>query len=267
MTAYLSVCAIYRDEAAYLREWIEFHRLAGVERFFLYDNGSVDDHRRILKPYLEQGSVVLHDWPQREGQLPAYEHCLTEHRNDSRWIAFLDCDEFLFSPTGRPVSEFLAEYEQWPAVGVNWAVFGTSGHRTRPPGLVIENYLCRTSDPRSNTHIKSIVDPTRVARCVDPHWFAYESGSAVDENKNPIDDSAFTESVSFSRFRVNHYHMKSEGEYRKKLLAGTADGKPRRPWRGFKKLDARLSQERDETILIYLPQMRKALAGAGKDSL
>src|SRR5204862_6564712 len=27
--AYLSVCAIYRDEAAYLREWSEFHLLVG----------------------------------------------------------------------------------------------------------------------------------------------------------------------------------------------------------------------------------------------
>ena len=28
-----------------MREWIEFHRLMGVERFFLYDHDSVDDHR------------------------------------------------------------------------------------------------------------------------------------------------------------------------------------------------------------------------------
>ena len=34
---YLSICAVYRDEGPYLREWIEFHRLVGVERFYLYD--------------------------------------------------------------------------------------------------------------------------------------------------------------------------------------------------------------------------------------
>ena len=27
---YLAVCAIYRNEGPYLREWIEFHRLVGV---------------------------------------------------------------------------------------------------------------------------------------------------------------------------------------------------------------------------------------------
>ena len=48
MTSYLSICAVYRDEAPYLREWVEFHRLVGVERFFLYNNDSVDEHREVL---------------------------------------------------------------------------------------------------------------------------------------------------------------------------------------------------------------------------
>src|SRR5919198_1069368 len=62
MTAYLSACTLYRDDAEYLREWIEFHRLVGVERFFLYNNYSEDSHREVLAPYIENDIVVLHDW-------------------------------------------------------------------------------------------------------------------------------------------------------------------------------------------------------------
>lgn len=40
---YLSIGAIFKDEAPYLAEWIEFHRLVGVEHFFLYDNLSTDE--------------------------------------------------------------------------------------------------------------------------------------------------------------------------------------------------------------------------------
>src|SRR5919204_208118 len=58
---YLSACAIYRDEAPYLREWIEFHGLVGVQRFFLYDDGSTDHHDEVLAPYIEDGTVVRHD--------------------------------------------------------------------------------------------------------------------------------------------------------------------------------------------------------------
>ena len=86
---YLAACTIYRDAASYLAEWIEFHRLVGVERFFLYDNGSADDHREVLAPYVDEGIAVVHDWPLpfigRRGRgraLPrAFEHCLGAHRD------------------------------------------------------------------------------------------------------------------------------------------------------------------------------------------
>ena len=55
MKGYLSVCAIYKNEARYLAEWLEFHLLAGVEHFFLYNNNSTDDHREVLAPYLRAG--------------------------------------------------------------------------------------------------------------------------------------------------------------------------------------------------------------------
>ena len=47
---YLAICAIFRDEAPFLDEWIAFHRLMGVEHFFLYDNGSVDNPRSNSRP-------------------------------------------------------------------------------------------------------------------------------------------------------------------------------------------------------------------------
>ena len=98
MRSYLSIVAIYRDEAVYLREWVEFHRIVGVERFFLYDNFSVDDHREVLAPYLDEGIVVLHEWPVFPGQIPAYDDALRRHGAESRWIAFIDLDEFVGDP-------------------------------------------------------------------------------------------------------------------------------------------------------------------------
>ena len=110
MRTYLSACAIYRNEAPYLREWIDFHRLVGVERFFLYDNGSDDEHRDVLARY-RGDLVVVREWDQSPGQLAAYEHCLAEHGSESRWIAFIDVDEFLFSPAGDSVADALRRYD------------------------------------------------------------------------------------------------------------------------------------------------------------
>ena len=58
----LYVCAIFKNETPYLKEWIEFHRIVGVEKFILYQNNSVDDYRYVLDPYVAEGIVELIDW-------------------------------------------------------------------------------------------------------------------------------------------------------------------------------------------------------------
>jgi hypothetical protein len=253
---YFSICAIFRNEAPYLREWMEFHKLVGTERFFLYDNASTDGSRATLEPYVASGLAVVRDWPHFPGQLSAYADCIERHRDDSRWIAFIDLDEFLFSPTGRPIGELLPDFEEWPAVGVNWANFGTSGHLEKPGALVIESYLMRVRNPRARRTIKSIVDPRRVTGCDNPHFFEYRDGVAVDELKRPIEgpDFARTESPSWSLLRVNHYWTKSEQEFREKIVATRSDtGEPRAP------VEPRHGDVVDEAILIYLPALREAL--------
>jgi hypothetical protein len=260
---YLSVCAIYRDEAPYLREWIEFHRLVGVERFYLYDNLSTDDHLAVLAPYVASGVVVLHDWPLVErAQLPAYDDCVSRHRDESRWIAFIDIDEFLFSPGGQPLPDVLGDYERWPAVGVNWAVFGPSGHERKPPGLVIESYDQRIrpdANTIATTTIKSIVDPARVVRASGVHTFTYERLGTVDENQYPISGGR-TKSPSIERLRVNHYLTKSLEEFQK---LGTRVGQ--NPYSSRRRFELATREawerdtERDETIMRFLPELRDAL--------
>jgi len=255
-TAYLSVCAVYKNEAPYLREWIEFHRLVGVEHFFLYNHRSTDEHREMLAPYLEEGVVSLRDWDaELLDQREVYDHCLEEHGHRSRWIAFIDLDEFLFSPSGPSVPEVLREYEGWPGIGVNWAVFGTSGHERRPPGLVIENYLMRVEHP-ANRFIKSIVDPSRALRCIMIHDFEYDALMTMDENHYPV-HSVRSKSVSFSRLRINHYLTKSNEEARAKV------DRPNK-WRDHVRwrsdgLEQDFPQVQDQTILKYVPAVREAL--------
>ena len=269
MKPYLSVCSLYRDDAPYLREWIEFHRLVGVERFFLYNNESADEHRGVLAPYVEEGIVVVHDWPvpfmsSAGGPglaiVRGFDHCLTEHGDDARWIAFIDVDEFLFSPTFRPISELLADYEAWPGVGVSRLDFGTSGHRTRPPGLVIENYVRRRHyPPDAEGALKTIVDPARTIRCLGPHHFLLEDGHAVDEHKRTIDGSrGNVGEVSFSRLRINHYQTRSQAELEEKLSLWQEVGWMRVGFK-FNVRAGTFDTEEDDVITHYVPALEGAL--------
>ncbi len=258
---YLSACAIYRDEAPYLAEWLEFHRLVGFERFYLYDNFSTDHHLDVLQPYIEEGLVVLHDWPRFPGQFEAYDHCIATYGERSRWIGFFDIDEFVFSPTYRPVPDVLTEYEQWPGVCVNVPRFGTSGHQTKPDGLVTENYTVRLQAPASRT-VKSIVDPAAVDHCLNAHVFRYNRRVAVDENHYPVHGTV-SKSPSMERLRANHYYSKSEEELRAKHQRLTADyAWERRPLPDSEGLAEREAERgvSDESILRYVDPLRQALA-------
>jgi hypothetical protein len=262
MRPYLSIHSIYYNEAYYLREWIEFHRLVGVERFFLYNNFSTDDHRAVLEPYVEAGTVVLHDWPVTPAQLPAFRDGLERHRDDSTWMAFIDIDEFLFSPTGSKVSALLRNYEEFPGVGINRIDFGTSGHEVRQPGLAIENYVRRSAlDRPRNLHIKSVVQPSLVKeRAGNPHFFRYLDGrKAVNEQREPIKGDA-TGVVSCEVFRINHYITRSQEERNAKLSGPDVLRGTRRNVKGASERDKILNAELDEAILRYAPALREALA-------
>lgn len=56
---YLALTAIFRDEAPYLKEWIEFYRTIGVEHFYLHNHLSQDNFAEVLKPYIDDGIVTL----------------------------------------------------------------------------------------------------------------------------------------------------------------------------------------------------------------
>lgn len=271
MRCVLAICAVFKDEAAYLREWVEFHQLMGVERFYLYNNNSSDRYLDALQPHIASGAVILHEWPQHPAQLQAYEHCLKTHGAETDWLGFIDVDEFLFSPNAQLLPDVLAEYADHPAVGVNWVMFGSSGHKQKPAGGVLENYLRRGelesgvpythlrrpdgSYRSENAHIKSIVQPSKVEACTNPHYMQYANGArAVDENGQPI-DGPFTAKVSVNKLRINHYWSKSEEECRIKFNRGFADGSGARDWNEFLLHEAILNTVHDDTALRVVAQL------------
>jgi hypothetical protein len=256
----LAICAIFRDEARYLPEWVAFHRLVGAERFYLYDNGSADNWRAALAPELAERIVDVVDWPHRPGQISAYADCLQRHRTDTRWIAFIDIDEFLFSPTGRSLPSVLRDFRTWPGVAVCSRYFGTGGWDEPPDGLVIESYLMRAPDDFApNTLVKSIVFPRMTVRPTDiPHHFLYRhhrSAAGEDGLPAPHGDRI---PPTVDLLRINHYYTRSRAEYEAKLSAPSGFGTRAEDLLGA---DPRFPPDavRDATIVRWAPFVRRAL--------
>lgn len=150
----VSVCAIFKNEAPFLKEWIEYHRLIGVEHFYLYNNFSTDNYMAILSPYIEKDVVTLIDWPisgNDNAQNKAYTDCLSKYRGETHWLAIIDLDEFINLKKNNSIGKWLQRYQKYPSVYLFWKHFGTTGIIKHLPGdLVLEKYtscwcnLCNT---------------------------------------------------------------------------------------------------------------------------
>lgn len=190
---YLSAVAIFKNEARHLDEWLAFCALEGVEHVLLYDHSSTDNPIDVLQPWIDSGFVELFDWPLpwkggAGAQTEAYMDALERLRGQSRWAAFIDIDEFLFSPTGHKLPDVMKRYEAHAGVIVNWQCYGTSGHKTRPAGLTIERYTRRAKTGWArNRRVKTIVDPLLAVEPQSPHLFSVLPGhTLVTEDLSPV---------------------------------------------------------------------------------
>ena len=162
----LSICAIFRDQAPYLAEWMEYHLLAGVQHFYLYNHKSADNATAELAPYVRAGVLDLHQWdlaghPQKE----AFLHCTHKYGHESRWLAMIDVDEFLLAGDGltQDVKDVVRQFEAEPrdttgpdtgqqdaalpaVLYVQEMFYGHQGYDAPPSGLVIENYANHSDD-------------------------------------------------------------------------------------------------------------------------
>ena len=97
----LAVVAILKDEGNYLKEWLDYHLLAGVDHFYLYDNDSSDNQAEVAKPYVEAGLVDYFPLPGKAMQMVAYNDAVKRFKFHCRYMAFIDLDEFVYPKVDR----------------------------------------------------------------------------------------------------------------------------------------------------------------------
>lgn len=230
----LAIVAILKNEAPYIREWLEYHLMAGVEHFYLYDNDSEDNLTEVLKPFIDAELVDYVSMPGKVAQMLAYNHATAAHRYECRYLTFIDADEFIFPKGGRSIKEVLHDVldddPNAAGLAINWHMFGSGGNATADIGAgVIDRFRYRAPDKFEvekqfgNGHVKTIANP----RCIDvltiPHFAFYYAGKhAIDENGKPV-QSWFNGDVPDKKIIINHYYTKSREEYERKVVRGNAD--------------------------------------------
>lgn len=250
---YISILTTIKNEAPYIKEWIEYHRIIGVERFYIYDNESTDNIKEVLESYIKEGIVIYNFFGGTGKQLDIYEDGINRYGKNTFWMGIIDLDEFIV-PVETDLKTFLKDYEKYPGVAMNWIQFDGNDHVEKPKGLVVENYkrAFKLNHPL-NQITKTIVQPKYVMEYLTAHHFQYFNGFAVNENFEYSKERDMPNSVK--KIRVHHYATKSLEEYKAKINKRDNDGEIKNNMSIYKAEDSYI----DNTIDKYIPELKKRL--------
>lgn len=227
----VSICAIFKNEAPYMREWIEFHRIVGVDHFYMYNNFSNDAYKDVLQPYIEEDLVTLIEWPHKQAQMKCYFDCLKRFSSESEWIGFIDLDEFVVPKTRNTIYDILKPFQKnRPSVMIYWRVFGSSGKIDRNrDGLVTEDFtVCW---PKYDTVGKCFLNTAYMFNYGIPEnltmhsfWGSYKGWLLPPVNiyDNPVIMGSNWFGGKSTDIQINHYFTKTYKEYIEKSSRGDA---------------------------------------------
>jgi hypothetical protein len=269
-----AIVAIIKNEKKYIKEWIEFYIIQGVEKIFIYDNGSSDEIVEYLGQYIQSGKCIIIPWQTFFSvkhnnfsiQALAYAHAICNFGCDFRWMGFFDVDEFLFPVKEGNLIDCLAQFDHFPSISIPWTNFGPNGHTDQPNGLVIENYtecspLPLLRSQRALLRYKTIVDPSAISG-MGTHYFPLIGFGQVLINENgerrSFSDSRDPSFATNRFFQLNHYFAKSLSDIEVRLQKGrvSKNGKISENYLDKRLKAYELSKTVDVKILRFVEPLR-----------
>jgi len=234
----ISACATVKNEAPYLEEWLRYHSLQGVEHFYIHDDESTDGTMNILKEWETAGKATIYTGfrkPNVPPQRAFYDFIAKEKKDETKWCAFLDIDEFYHGE--KTMNELLSGLnDNVSAMEIGWCHYGSDGLLENDGRLVIERFLKHSdSSFYRNWYPKTIAKLANVVKCRNVHIFEYSDGIILNSDLKDITRYDFNKRLNqidsyWKACRINHYYVKSLAEYREKMKKGYADSAARRTY-------------------------------------
>src|SRR5258708_3259374 len=110
----LAVCTIFQNDAKYLPEWIEFHQQQGVEHFYLYNNLSQDNWKKMLeKLTMRPKNYIYHTTIKSIVQPEFVIDCVNPH-----WFIFTP-GKFHVSENKEIIATYFTEYPSVENLRIN----------------------------------------------------------------------------------------------------------------------------------------------------
>lgn len=166
----------------------------------------------------------------------------------------IDADE-LIVPRRGDVRDLIEANADAPAVVPNWAMYGSPGHKTRPPGLMIETFLRRANPTFGVAGSSSLSSGRRLcAVCTGRMPFLLTGPARTAAGRTPrqlVLDAMV--GIEHAVAQINHYFTKSLQGWQERQARGYRCGHG--GWRAepFAKYDHNVIEDR--SALRSLPQV------------
>jgi hypothetical protein len=143
----LSIVVYFKNEGHILFEWVMHHLNQGVDHIYLVDNDSGDGYKNdnihwlahlvnLEKITIMQGK----GWHQRD----AYNKIAQLASTETKWLAAIDMDEFMYSPVGTSLSETLEEHYNFTEVRevrLHWKLISMGANLFQKQSIIAGNVM------------------------------------------------------------------------------------------------------------------------------
>ena len=231
------ICAIAKNENAYLYEWAVYHLSLGFSHIYVYDNNDVDGERVddvFANTEIASQISVFDVRGEKFVQKKVYNEFYA--KACFNWCAFIDIDEFITLTEHEMIQEYLSSITQCDVIHLNWMCYGDNGKVSYERGNVVERFsrpwkynVYYGSSRLENSHVKSII---KNGLCLDwtyekggwesnPHtpYGNFRVGNSIGEQ---IENSPFSE-ICYKKAYIRHYATKTIEEYAIKVARQCAD--------------------------------------------
>ena len=215
-----------RDEPN-IAEWVAHHLLLGFDKVIIFDHLSTIPIETIVNTNFNGKLDIIKVEGSGNIKLKLMQQAINMASNyNYSWMLYLDADEFLNLNKYNHVKPFLDMFPHADAIGINWLMFGTSGHHKQPKGLLTDNFI--RSELRLNKHVKSFVRPSVAVKVVNPHFYIivnpkrYYSCNRTRMGMQPFNEQPlpFINSQAY----IAHYYTQSEEEHIRRKSRNLDDG-------------------------------------------
>jgi hypothetical protein len=231
----LSFFLLIKDGAKYLNEWLAYHYSIGIEHFYIINDMSSDNIKEVLEPWKKLGIVDVIYFNINGMQREIYTYFCRELAGLTKWLGFLDLDEFLVVKE-KNVLDYLNSFpENTSAIEINWCCFGSSGLENYENVFVTKRFRKYSDiDFEANMHVKSIIKLGENCIFLSPHSVFPSVSNIRNSNKELVEQYFMLREPVWDNACINHYFCLSKEEFAEKMKRGRADiSNYKRKWEDF----------------------------------